>query len=119
MTTLIACLTTGKGSWAQVGDLIKSTEWDKIYLITNDFGKEKFSSSKQVDLILINPDASITEIKQIVYEQLKGKLKETEVALNLISGSGREHMAVLSAVLNLGLGVRLVDVKDGKMEVIF
>jgi hypothetical protein len=119
MTSLIACLTTGKGSWAQVGDLIKSTDWEKIYLITNDFGKEKFISSKKVDLIIINPDAPTNEIKQMVYNQLKGKIKETEIALNFVSGSGKEHMAVISAVLNLGLGVRLVEVKDGRMEVIF
>jgi hypothetical protein len=119
MTSLIACLTTGKGSWAQVGDLIKSTDWEKIYLITNDFGKEKFVSTKQVELILINPDAPTNEIKQVVFDNLKGKLKETEVALNLCSGSGREHMAVISAVLNLGVGVRLVDVKECRMEVIF
>jgi hypothetical protein len=119
MTSLIACLTTGKGSWALVNDLIKSTDWDKIYLITNDFGKEKFTTSKNYEFILINPDSSTEDIKSSIFSQLKGKIKDNEVALNLCSGSGKEHMAALSAVLNLGLGVRLVDCKDGKMDVIF
>jgi hypothetical protein len=119
MTSLIACLTTGKGSWAAVNELINSTEWEKIYLVTNDFGKEKFTTTKNFEFVIINPDSSTNEIKTSVYSQLKGKLRETEVALNFISGSGKEHMAIISAILNLGLGVRLVDCKDGKMDVIF
>jgi hypothetical protein len=119
MTSLIACLTTGKGSWASVNELINSTEWEKIYLITNDFGKEKFTTTKVHEFILINPDASAIEITTSIFSQLKGKIKDMEVAVNFSSGSGREHMAIISAVLNLGLGVRLVDVKDGKMEIIF
>jgi hypothetical protein len=119
MTVLIACLTTGKGSWASVNELINSTDWEKIYLITNDFGKEKFTSPKNFEFVIINPDSSTNEIKNNVFNQLKGKIKETEVALNFCSGSGKEHMAVISAVLNLGLGVRLVDCKDCKMDVIF
>jgi hypothetical protein len=119
MTSLIACLTTGKGSWAIVNELINSTEWEKIYLVTNDFGREKFTTNKNFEFVIINPDASTEEIKNSVFSQLKGKIKETEVALNFCSGSGKEHMAVISAVLNLGLGVRLVDCKNGKMDVIF
>lgn len=119
MTSLIACLTTGKGSWAMVNELINSTDWEKVYLITNNFGKEKFTTKKNSEFVLINPDASAEDIKNEVFSQLKGKIKDTEVALNFFSGSGKEHMSVLSAVLNLGLGVRLVDVKDGKMEIIF
>lgn len=119
MTSLIACLTTGKGSWAQVSELIKSTDWEKVYLITNDFGKEKFTSPKPFEFVIINPDAESREIMTSVHSQLKGKLKETEVALNFISGSGKEHMAVLSAVLSLGVGVRLVDLKQGNMDVLF
>lgn len=119
MTSLIACLTTGKGSWASVNELINSTDWEKIYLITNDFGREKFSTNKNHEFILINPDAQTKEIMTLIQTQLKGKIKDMEVALNLSSGSGKEHMAAISAVLNLGLGVRLVEVKEGKMDVLF
>ena len=41
MTELIAFLSTGKGTWANVSGLIKGESWDKVYLLTNDFGKEK------------------------------------------------------------------------------
>ena len=39
---------------------------------------------------------------------LSEKIVGTEVALNMISGTGKEHMALLSAVLKSGLGVRIV-----------
>ena len=32
----------------------------------------------------------------------------TEAAVNLISGNGKEHMAVISALMKLGLGIRLI-----------
>jgi hypothetical protein len=33
--------------------------------------------------------------------------------VNLISGTGKEHMAAISAVLKLGLAIRLVGVNEG------
>ena len=44
------------------------------------------------------------------------KIKGVEVALNFVSGSGKEHMAVISAVLKMGLALRLV--MPGKEEVL-
>ena len=46
MTELIACLSTGKGTWGHVARLMQDQEWDKIYLITNDYGKENFNSNE-------------------------------------------------------------------------
>ena len=36
MTDLIACLSSGKGTWGHVNRLISDGEWGKIFLITND-----------------------------------------------------------------------------------
>ena len=33
MVTLVALLSSGKGTWGQVNSLIKLAKWDKIYLI--------------------------------------------------------------------------------------
>jgi len=38
MTDLVAFLSTGKGSWAQVSSVINGEDWKKVYLLTNDFG---------------------------------------------------------------------------------
>ena len=40
-----------------------------------------------------------------------------EVAVNIVSGNGKEHMAIISALLKLGVGIRLMAVtKDGVRE---
>ena len=40
MPELIACLSTGKGTWGHVSRLIDDGKFDKVYLITNEFGQE-------------------------------------------------------------------------------
>lgn len=118
MTYLIACLTTGKGTWSTVNELMNSEAWEKTFLVTNDFGREKFTSKKPFEFIIINPDSPLKDIKTAIVSQLKGKIKDLEVAVNFSSGSGKEHMALLSAILNLGYGIRIVDVENGKIEVL-
>ena len=118
MTSLIACLTTGKGTWGAVSELMNSTDWNKVFLVTNKFGSEKFTSQKEFEFILVDVDAPLKEIRNSIVSQLKGKIIDTEVAVNIASGTGKEHMAVISAVLNLGLGLRLVHSVEGKMDAI-
>lgn len=116
MTSLVACLSTGKGTWSEVIKILNGEDWDKIYLITNDFGKEKFSIDKEVDLIPLNLNASPKVLTGQMVEVLAKKKLGREVAVNISSGSGNEHMALLSALLKLGLGMRFVYVEDGKVE---
>ena len=118
MVELIACLSTGKGTWQHVTALIKGREWDKVILIVNDFAKENFKAEGKIELIHFNSEQHLEPMTQEIAVKLKDKIKGTEVALNLISGSGKEHMAVLSALLKLGLGIRLVALtKEGVKEV--
>ena len=118
MSTLIACLSTGKGTWGHVSRLIKESPWDKVILITNEFGKENFTKSSNTELILIDPNQGIEELSKEIKEKLKSQIKDSEVALNIISGSGKEHSALLSALLKLGVGIRLIALtKDGMKEV--
>ncbi len=107
MTHLVACLSTGKGTWLEVSSLINAYNWDSVYLITNNFGKENFKPKDNTKLILINPEKSIEEIKQTIYNELKDKLSG-DVGINLSSGSGKEHMALMSALMKLGTGLRLI-----------
>lgn len=108
MTDLVACLSTGKGTWGNVGRVIDEGEWENIFLITNDFGKENFSNDKKCELIVIDPRKPMPEVIENIKKGLEGKVKDTEVALNIISGSGKEHMAMMSAIMKLGLGFRLM-----------
>jgi len=118
MPTLIACLTIGKGTWTEVSQIIKTQSWDKVFLITNDFGKDKFQPDSNTTLISINSFNEISEISQQIKSQLQNQIPDFEIALNLVSGSGKEHMALLEAVLELGLNFRLVTIKNNQLEVL-
>lgn len=116
MPTLIACLSTGKGTWSEVARLIACHPWDKIFLITNEFA-QKNTSLKQKNLCLIPIDTfkETDEIAQQIKAQLEGKIKDFEIALNFLSGSGKEHMALLKAVMDLGLNFRLTAIKNNQL----
>ncbi len=117
MTELVACLGIGKGSWKYMQNLIKSEEWENVFLITNTFGAEKFFiEGTSVNFIIINDNNNVFELVNSIYNQLKERIQGTEVAVNFISGSGKEHMALLSALLKLGLGIRMVGLKDSKVK---
>jgi len=107
MTYLIACLSTGKGSWSEVIKLINSEKWDHIFLITNNFGKENFKH-ENADLIVINESKPIKDISDVIYKKLQNQIGFNDIAVNFISGTGKEHMALLSALIKLGIGIRFV-----------
>jgi uncharacterized protein YajQ (UPF0234 family) len=110
---LIALLSSGKGSWGQVSGLIKRGEWDNIILLGNDFAK-KFNTEEKHEFIEINTSKKIVDLKKEIQEKLKGKIKGTEVALSIASGDGKEHMALISALLSIPVGVRFtVLTKEG------
>lgn len=119
MATLIACLSIGKGTWMEVNNLIRARDWDKIFLLTNQFGLEKFEPDQKTELLVIDIDKhDLTSLVKAIKDNLKGKITDFEVALNIVSGSGKEHMALLEAVLELGLNFRLVAMKNGQLEVL-
>ena len=59
----------------------------------------------------------VSELIEDIRKSLDGKIYDLDVALNMVSGTGKEHMAILSALLKLGLGIRLMAVtKNGVVE---
>ena len=118
MSTLIAVLSTGKGTWGHVNRLIDEEEWSQVFLITNDFGKENINKKDNVELISENTNSGLQELRDEMQSILKEKIKDTEVAVNFISGIGKEHMALIAALLKLGIGIRLVALtKEGIREI--
>ncbi|MAG18364.1 MAG: hypothetical protein CL944_02740 [Candidatus Diapherotrites archaeon] len=91
---LLAVLGIGKGTWGHVARLISEEEWDKIILISNEWGKENFAPAKECDWIIVNNRAGF----EIIKDEIKKQLPDGELAVSLISGSGKEHMAVLAAL---------------------
>ena len=118
MTDLICCLSSGKGTWEHVKTVIEKENWENIFLITDEFGKNNFKTTKQIIFILVDNKDSISIYKDKIIDQLHGKINGIEVALNLVSGTGKEHMGILSALLKLGLAVRFMALtKDGIKEI--
>lgn len=107
MTSLITCLSTGKGTWTTVAKTIAAHEWDKVFIVTNEFGKDKFQLKANMEFIVI-ADGPLQPMVEQIRRSLEGKIADLQVAVNLDSGTGKEHMAVISAVLRLGLALRLV-----------
>lgn len=117
MTDLVACLSTGKGTWGNLKRIIDDGEWENIILFTNDFGKENFKNDKKCELIVLDSRKPMNELIDDMKKAMKDKVKGTEVALNMISGTGKEHMAMISAIMKLGLGFRLIALTtDGMKE---
>jgi len=102
---LVALLSTGKGTWAQVAGLMTHGEWDKIVVLGDDFAKD-FKHNKKFEFIKIDLNQKIKSLQQDLKEKLKGKIDGMEVALSIASGDGKEHMALVSALINLPVGVR-------------
>lgn len=113
---LIALLSSGKGSWAQVSGLMKYGEWEKIILLGDDFAKT-FTHEKKFEFINIDLSKKIKELREEFSKKLHGKIDGLEVALSIASGDGKEHMALVSALLNLPVGVRFAALtKDGIID---
>lgn len=112
MAELVALLSTGEGTWAQVSGIIKQGEWENIILVGGEFAK-KFQIDKPHTFIEIT-QTRLADLKEELQEKLRGKIKGTEVALSIASGDGKEHMALISALLAQPVGVRFTALtKDG------
>ncbi len=117
MTDLIACLSSGKGTWGHVSRLMQAEQWTKIFLVTDEFGRERFTSEIAFERVVIDSQQPLQQLAESIRKQLDGKFTDLEIAVNFISGSGKEHMALLSAMQQLGVGFRF-DALDEEGKVI-
>lgn len=109
---LVAWIGSGKGSWGQIAGVINRGDWETITLIGDSFGR-KFATEKDFEFIEVK-SLGLIELKDDLLRRLKGKFRGTEVALSIASGEGKEHMALISALLSLPVGIRFTALtKDG------
>lgn len=116
---LIALLSSGEGSWAQISGLIKHGDWDKIILLGDDFGKQFKVLEKEdiTEFVRVDLKKRIKELRDEIMQKLKGKITGTEVALSIASGDGKEHMALISALINTPVGIRFAALtKEGIID---
>ena len=107
MNNLVAFLGDDKESWGQVTGLLNNGKWDKIILLKTKEAKS-FSTNKNVESIIVDSSMSLLEMKSELMIKLKGKFSDFDVNLSIASGNGKEHMALISALLSLPVGIRLV-----------
>ena len=101
---LISILGIGKGTWGHVARLIQEEEWGTVFLVANEWGQENFKPGKEVEWIIANNRAGF----EIFKDAIKEKLVEGEICVNIASGSGKEHMALLAALREKGMDYKIV-----------
>ncbi len=100
-------------NWGQITGLIKRMAWEKVVLVKQE-GSDDFPEYSNVKSITISDKKPLVHLKAELMEKLKPLLADFEVALSLASGNGKEHMALVAALLSLPVGIRLVAyTKDG------
>jgi len=104
---LVALLSFGKGTWGQVSGLISREQWDKIILVGDDFIRQRFEAPN-AEFVTVNFNQPITVLIEELTAKLKPKIRGTEVALSIASGEGKEHMALISSLLKIPVGIKLV-----------
>lgn len=117
MTNLVACIGEGTGTWTNVLKLASNSQFQNSFLIVNEWTRKSLQISRpNIHLITIDSSASVSTIRDQIASQLKGKIMDFEVALNIDSGTGKEHAAVITALMRVGLSFRLVTLENEKVE---
>jgi hypothetical protein len=119
MAHLIACLGSGKGTWNDVNKIISSGMFDKVYLVTSDFGEKNYvrpgvKPEVKITLVKLDFEKASEDLVPELYIILKkhfmqDKVQDLDMAVNITSGTGKEHSIVISTLMKLGYGIRLVD----------
>jgi hypothetical protein len=118
---LVALMSSGKGSWGQVAGLVSRGQWEKIFIVCPLYAVSRvksFDFAQRSEIISVDFDLPIKEVIEDLKKKLNGKFSGMEVALSIASGEGKEHMALISALINLPIGIKFVVLtRDGILEV--
>jgi hypothetical protein len=112
---LITLALTGKGSWAKVYSLLNKEQFDSIILLTNTYGKERFQPNNKTKVLEIDNEQPIKALKQALKVILKPEIKDIEVTINIDSGTGKEHTALICALIEIGVGINFITVENNEM----
>lgn len=104
----VAFIGKDKENWGQITALIKRLECEKIILV-KDKDAEEFPANGQCKIIEFDISKDLVQLKEELKEKLKKELAgDFEVVLSIASGSGKAHMALIAALLNIPVGIRIV-----------
>ncbi len=105
MAVLIACL--GESStWQPVLKLATMPEWEKVLFLGPQSVKDAVQLKPHMEFLVVDDKLPVIQLASLIAQKLGSVFGE--VGLSMVSGSGALHMALLSAVLKCGGGIRLV-----------
>jgi len=104
---LVAFVGNDRENWGQITAIIKRGAWDNV-IVVKDKEVKDFPVLSNGAILDIDCKVPLVELKKEMMDKLKSKVKEFEVSLTIASGSGKEHMALISALLSMPVGIRLV-----------
>ncbi len=104
----VACVGTDEHNWGQITALLNRLEYETAVLVV-DAMASGYPTNDKCTIVKVDMGQPLLLLQKEIQDKLKKTIGgEFEVALSLASGTGKEHMAVLSALLNLPVGVKLV-----------
>ncbi len=114
---LVAFLGDDRENWGQVNGLINRGEWDKIILVKSK-SSEDYEPPKEADIVEVDTSKPLLELKEDIINKLRKKFEGFDAHVSIASGTGKEHMALISALLSIPVGIRLVVFTKNGIEVI-
>lgn len=114
---LVALVGADRESWGQITGLINRGSWEKIVLIRAP-GSNEYVPPCETTEITLDSTRPLLELKQDLLTALKSRLTEFEACVSIASGTGKEHMALISALLSIPMGIRLVAFTKNGIEFI-
>lgn len=104
----VAFVGQDKENWGQITALVNRLEAERNILVISK-NVEGFPTNERCEIISIDSGKPLAQMQEELLKKLKEKLSgDFEVSLSLASGNGKEHMALLSALLNVPVGVKIV-----------
>jgi hypothetical protein len=104
----VTFLGNDKENWGQLIGLMNHLEYEKM-IVVKDSGVSGFPSNSKVKEVIVDSSKSLIDLKDELMKKLKPELSgDFEVSLSIASGNGKEHMALISALLSIPVGIRLV-----------
>jgi len=106
---LVAFIGKDKENLGQVTALVNKIECDKILLIKDKTTPKPLFNSEKITFIDVDTTKTLIDLKEEMKTKLKEKLNsEFEVALSIAAGTGKDHMALISALLSAPVGIKIV-----------
>ncbi len=103
-------------SYGQITGIINRSEAEKIILVKNKNVKD-FPSDDRCKIIEIDSAKDIMSLREDIKEKLRKEVNaDFEVSLSIASGTGKEHMALVSALLAIPVGVKFIAFTKNGLE---